>query len=152
MFVVPMDLNMPGIGGIEATRRLTPSESPPRVLVLTTYAYEPTVLGALAAGADGYLLRDAPRTEVWDSPAPAERPTSCASSPKASPIPPSAGSSTFLPEPSETMSAGSWPSCPPPTEHTPPPSPSPTTSSNDCLARGDDGVVEGLFGQPRWRV
>ncbi|MCP3939674.1 MAG: response regulator transcription factor [Actinomycetia bacterium] len=62
--VVLMDLNMPGIGGIEATRRLTATESPPRVLVLTTYADEPTVMGALAAGADGYLLKDAPRTEI----------------------------------------------------------------------------------------
>ncbi|MCP3933747.1 MAG: response regulator transcription factor [Actinomycetia bacterium] len=62
--VVLMDLNMPGIGGTEATRRLTATERPPRILVLTTYADEPTVMGALAAGADGYLLKDAPRTEI----------------------------------------------------------------------------------------
>ncbi|MCP4958158.1 MAG: response regulator transcription factor [Actinomycetia bacterium] len=62
--VVLMDLNMPGIGGTEATRRLTAIERPPRVLVLTTYADESTVMSALAAGADGYLLKDAPRAEI----------------------------------------------------------------------------------------
>jgi DNA-binding NarL/FixJ family response regulator len=57
--VVVMDLNMPGMSGIEATRRVL-EQSPARaVLVLTGAGDEESVLGAVRAGAAGYLLKDA---------------------------------------------------------------------------------------------
>jgi DNA-binding NarL/FixJ family response regulator len=57
--VVVMDLNMPGIGGVEATRRLTAAAPNTRVLVLTIAADGAHVIEALMAGACGYLLKDA---------------------------------------------------------------------------------------------
>lgn len=58
--VVLMDLRMPGVGGVEAIReqRRRGGEQP-RLLVLTTYDTDREILGALEAGADGYLLKDA---------------------------------------------------------------------------------------------
>ena len=57
--VVVMDLNMPGIGGVEATRRLTAAAPNTRVVVLTIAADSGHVIDALMAGACGYLLKDA---------------------------------------------------------------------------------------------
>lgn len=57
--VVLMDLRMPGIGGIEATRRLRALARPPRVLVLTTFDVDEVPVRALVAGADGFLLKTA---------------------------------------------------------------------------------------------
>lgn len=58
--VVVMDLQMgPGLGGIEATDRITAAHGPP-VLILTTYDTQADITAALAAGATGYLLKDAP--------------------------------------------------------------------------------------------
>jgi NarL family two-component system response regulator LiaR len=57
--VVLMDLHMPGISGIEATRRVLEQSPETAVLVLTAAADEATVLGAVRAGAQGYLLKDA---------------------------------------------------------------------------------------------
>jgi DNA-binding NarL/FixJ family response regulator len=62
--VVVMDLNMPGLGGIEATRRLTERTPASRVLVLTVSAQEEDVTEAILAGASGYLLKDGPVQEV----------------------------------------------------------------------------------------
>jgi DNA-binding NarL/FixJ family response regulator len=57
--VVLMDIRMPGTDGITATGRITAGERAPRVLVLTTYDQDEYVFDALAAGASGFLLKDA---------------------------------------------------------------------------------------------
>ena len=62
--VVLMDLRMPRCDGIEATRRLAEARPAARVIALTTYADEPTVTGALRAGARGYLTKDAGAEEI----------------------------------------------------------------------------------------
>jgi DNA-binding NarL/FixJ family response regulator len=60
--VVLMDLQMPVMNGVEATRQLGRMETPPAVLILTTFHLDSYVLDALEAGAAGYLLKDtAPR-------------------------------------------------------------------------------------------
>jgi DNA-binding NarL/FixJ family response regulator len=63
--VVLMDLRMPGTDGVTAIRRLAEQQLPIRVLVLTTYDTERDVLPAIEAGATGYLLKDAPREELF---------------------------------------------------------------------------------------
>ncbi|WP_418061206.1 response regulator [Pimelobacter simplex] len=55
--VVLMDVRMPGVDGIEATRRIVASGSPARVLVLTTFPDDEYVARALRAGASGFLLK-----------------------------------------------------------------------------------------------
>jgi len=57
--VVLMDLRMPHVDGIEATRRIVAAGSPTRIVVLTTFEGEELTFSALAAGATGYLLKDA---------------------------------------------------------------------------------------------
>jgi DNA-binding NarL/FixJ family response regulator len=57
--VVLMDIRMPGVDGITATKGITGGESASRVLVLTTYDQDEYVFDALAAGASGFLLKDA---------------------------------------------------------------------------------------------
>lgn len=62
--VVLMDLKMPVLNGIHATRRLTAAYPQVRVLVLTTYDADEWVLDAMRAGASGYLLKDAEGEEI----------------------------------------------------------------------------------------
>ena len=62
--VVLMDINMPGIGGIEATRKISATTPLVRVVVLTISANEDDVVNAMLAGACGYLLKDSPVEEL----------------------------------------------------------------------------------------
>lgn len=64
--VVLMDLDMPRMDGIEATRRITAERPGTAVLVLTSFSDRARILGALSAGACGYLLKDASSEEVAD--------------------------------------------------------------------------------------
>ncbi len=62
--LVLMDIRMPVVDGIEATRLLRAQPSPPAVLVLTTFDADELVLRALRAGAAGFLLKDTPPAEI----------------------------------------------------------------------------------------
>ncbi|MGW0971523.1 response regulator [Streptomyces sp. NPDC002516] len=63
--VILMDLRMPGGGGVDAIAELTRRRSRARVLVLTTYDTDSDTLPAIEAGATGYLLKDAPRDDLF---------------------------------------------------------------------------------------
>ena len=62
--LVLMDLRMPGIDGDEATARILRSSSGIRIVVLTTYETDASILTAIEAGASGYLLKAAPQEEI----------------------------------------------------------------------------------------
>ncbi|GAA5013545.1 response regulator transcription factor [Kitasatospora paranensis] len=63
--VVLMDLQFgPGMGGAQATAAITARPGAPRVLIVTTYDSDADTLGAIEAGATGYLLKDAPPAEL----------------------------------------------------------------------------------------
>jgi DNA-binding NarL/FixJ family response regulator len=62
--VVLMDIRMPALDGIAATRRIVQGQSSPRVLILTTFDLDEYVYEALRAGASGFLLKDAGREEL----------------------------------------------------------------------------------------
>lgn len=63
--VILMDLRMPRTDGVTAIKELAKRGVPSRVLVLTTYDTDSDVLPAIEAGATGYLLKDAPRDELF---------------------------------------------------------------------------------------
>jgi DNA-binding NarL/FixJ family response regulator len=65
--VVLMDVRMPVMDGLEATRRIAASDGPTRVLMLTTYGLDDVVSAALRAGASGFLLKDARPAELVDA-------------------------------------------------------------------------------------
>jgi DNA-binding NarL/FixJ family response regulator len=62
--VVLMDLNMPGCDGVAATARITAEHPGTKIVVLTTYADDESIISALRAGALGYLTKDATRAEI----------------------------------------------------------------------------------------
>ena len=65
--VVLMDINLPGLSGIEGVRRLKPLLPETQFLMLTVYQDADHIFDALAAGATGYLLKQTPRNELLDS-------------------------------------------------------------------------------------
>jgi DNA-binding NarL/FixJ family response regulator len=62
--LVLMDIRMPRLDGIEATRRIRSGPSAPQILILTTYDLDEYVFEALRAGACGFLLKDAPADQL----------------------------------------------------------------------------------------
>lgn len=65
--VIIMDINLPGINGVETTAVIKSKNPNARILVLTMYTHDEYLLSALKAGADGYLLKDAPSEHVVDA-------------------------------------------------------------------------------------
>ncbi len=65
--VVLMDVRMPGVDGLEATRRIVASGSSARVIVLTTYDVDESVFAALRAGASAFLLKDVRPAELVEA-------------------------------------------------------------------------------------
>ncbi|MDM5316871.1 response regulator transcription factor [Fictibacillus sp. b24] len=65
--VIIMDINLPGMNGVETTSVIKAKHPNIRILVLTMYTHDEYLLSALKAGADGYLLKDAPSEHVVDA-------------------------------------------------------------------------------------
>lgn len=65
--VIVMDINLPGINGVEATRLVKKKWPNIKVLILTMYNHDEYLMSALNNGADGYLLKDAPSDNVIDA-------------------------------------------------------------------------------------
>lgn len=63
--VLLLDLEMPGLNGVDVIRRVREEVSTPRIVVLTAFDRDEQILGAIRAGAEGYLLKGTPREEVF---------------------------------------------------------------------------------------
>lgn len=65
--VVLMDINLPGMNGVECVRQLKPSLPKTQVMMLTVYEDTENIFNALAAGANGYMLKNTPRAELLEA-------------------------------------------------------------------------------------
>jgi DNA-binding NarL/FixJ family response regulator len=65
--VILLDLEMPELSGVEALEKLRDADSTARTIIFTAYDTDERILGALRAGARGYLLKGAARTEIFDA-------------------------------------------------------------------------------------
>jgi len=65
--VVLMDIRMPEMSGIEATRRIREAEAPPEILILTTFDTDDNAFDALEAGAAGFLVKDTPPAHLLEA-------------------------------------------------------------------------------------
>jgi DNA-binding NarL/FixJ family response regulator len=93
--VVLMDIRMPVLDGIEATRRIVSAQPATRVLILTTFGLDTYVFDVLRAGASGFMLKDAPRRSC--SPPSTSSPAAKRCSPPPSPEPSSRSSRSARP-------------------------------------------------------
>jgi two-component system invasion response regulator UvrY len=62
--IVLMDINMPGMNGVEATRKLARLDNPPKIIIVSVHAQDPIPSRLLEAGASGYLTKEAAATEL----------------------------------------------------------------------------------------
>ncbi|NMB60771.1 MAG: response regulator transcription factor [Chloroflexi bacterium] len=65
--VVLMDIRMPGLGGIDATRQIRQSNKDIRIIMLTTFNNDDYIVKAIKAGANGYLLKDIPKDDLAEA-------------------------------------------------------------------------------------
>ena len=65
--VILLDLEMPNVDGVEALQRLRETDAPARTVVFTAYDTDERILGALRAGARGYLLKGASRADIFSA-------------------------------------------------------------------------------------
>jgi len=63
--VILLDLELPGFGGVEVIRQVRPRAPEIRIVVLTAFDRDEQIVGAIRGGADGYLLKGAPREELF---------------------------------------------------------------------------------------